>query len=291
MWYLDSGCSRSMIGVKSYLHKYVEQPGPNVVFGDNSSCITEGYGSITVEDKPCATCEKGKHHRASFKTKLNLSIRKYLHLLHMDLFGPINPMSINHEKYTLVIVDKYSRERTPDISYFHVFGCPVFIDNHTDHLGKFDVKADDGYFLRYSSVSKAFRVYNTRRQQIEETYHLTFDESVEAIRNNKDEHGTTTKNKARLVVQGYSQEEGIDYDETFAPVARMESIRIFLAFATEFSNYVCKLDKALYGLKQALKACYETLSTFLIQNKFARERIDNTLFIYKSKGDVLFVQV
>ncbi|GKB54730.1 retrovirus-related pol polyprotein from transposon TNT 1-94, partial [Tanacetum coccineum] len=50
-----------------------------------------------------------------------------------------------------------------------------------DHLGKFDVKADDGYFLGYSFVSKAFRVFNTRRQQIEETYHVTFDESMEAI--------------------------------------------------------------------------------------------------------------
>ncbi|GJS02865.1 retrovirus-related pol polyprotein from transposon TNT 1-94 [Tanacetum coccineum] len=46
IWYLDSGCSRSMTGVKSYLHIYVEQPDPKVVFGDNSSCITEGYGSI-----------------------------------------------------------------------------------------------------------------------------------------------------------------------------------------------------------------------------------------------------
>ncbi|GKE09335.1 retrovirus-related pol polyprotein from transposon TNT 1-94 [Tanacetum coccineum] len=145
------------------------------------------------------------------------------------------------------------------------------------------------------------------------------------FKNKKDEHGTTIKNKARLVAQGYSQEEGIDYDETFAPVARMEAIRIFLAFATymnfrvyqidvksaflngklkevyvkqplgfessEFLDYVCKLDKSLYGLKQAPKAWYETLSTFLIQNKFAMGRIDNTLFIYKSKGDVLFVQV
>ncbi|GJX90757.1 retrovirus-related pol polyprotein from transposon TNT 1-94 [Tanacetum coccineum] len=58
----------------------------------------------------------------------------------------------------------------------------VFIHNHKDHLGKFDAKADDGYFLRYSFVSKAFRVFNTRRQQIEETYHVTFDESMEAIR-------------------------------------------------------------------------------------------------------------
>ncbi|GKE25579.1 retrovirus-related pol polyprotein from transposon TNT 1-94 [Tanacetum coccineum] len=146
------------------------------------------------------------------------------------------------------------------------------------------------------------------------------------FRNKKDEHGITTKNKARLVAQGYSQEEGIDYDETFAPVARMEAIMIFLAFATymnfkvyqmdvksaflngklkeevyvkqppgfessEFLDYVCKLDKALYKLKQAPRAWYETLSTFLIQNKFARGRIDNILFSYKSKGEVLLVQV
>ncbi|GKA42791.1 hypothetical protein Tco_0735451 [Tanacetum coccineum] len=46
IWYLDSGCSRHMTGVKSYLHKYMEQPGPKVVFGDDSTCTTEGYGSI-----------------------------------------------------------------------------------------------------------------------------------------------------------------------------------------------------------------------------------------------------
>ncbi|GJZ35017.1 retrovirus-related pol polyprotein from transposon TNT 1-94 [Tanacetum coccineum] len=124
--------------------------------------------------------------------------RKCLHILHMDLFEPVSPMSINHEKYTLVIIDEYSRsiivkrhdktpyeifrERILDISYFHVFGCPVFIHNHKYHLGKFDAKADDGYFLGYSFVSKAFRVFNTRRQQVEETYNVIFDESMEAIR-------------------------------------------------------------------------------------------------------------
>nr|GEW32273.1 retrovirus-related Pol polyprotein from transposon TNT 1-94 [Tanacetum cinerariifolium] len=95
---------------------------------------------------------------------------------------PVSPMSINHKKYTLVIVDEYSRERIPDISYFYVFGCLVFIHNNKDHLGKFDAKADDGYFLGCSFVSKAFRVFNTRRQQIEKTYHVTFNESIEAIR-------------------------------------------------------------------------------------------------------------
>ncbi|GJS25704.1 retrovirus-related pol polyprotein from transposon TNT 1-94 [Tanacetum coccineum] len=61
--------------------------------------------------------------------------------------------------------------------------------------------------------------------------------------------------------------------------------------SSEFPDYVCKRDKALYGLKQAPRAWYETLSTFLIQNKFVRGRINNTLFIYKSKGEVLPVQV
>ncbi|GJW13715.1 retrovirus-related pol polyprotein from transposon TNT 1-94 [Tanacetum coccineum] len=222
IWYVNSGCSRHMTGVKNYLQKYDEQRGPKVVFGDDSTCITEGYGSIKCngiaftkvvvvnglkynlinisqlcdakyivqfdekrgtifnsnkeivmiaprvrdvyvldmtssaqescffakasenlnwlwhkrlahlnfktinklakqnlviglpslvysKDKPCSSCEKGKHHRASFKTKQTSSIKKCLHLLHMDLFGPVTPRSINHEKYTLVIVDEYSR--------------------------------------------------------------------------------------------------------------------------------------------------------------------------------------
>ncbi|GKE10014.1 retrovirus-related pol polyprotein from transposon TNT 1-94, partial [Tanacetum coccineum] len=83
------------------------------------------------------------------------------------------------------------------------------------------------------------------------------------FRNKKDELGTVIRNKTRLVAQGYSQEEEIDYDETFTPVARTEAIRMsnnvmFLKVASsltiEFHYYVCKLDKALYGLKQAPKA-------------------------------------
>ncbi|GJY05292.1 retrovirus-related pol polyprotein from transposon TNT 1-94 [Tanacetum coccineum] len=685
-------CSRHMTGVKSYLHKYVEHLGPKVVFGDDSTCTTEGYGSIkyngivftkfdekrgtifnsnkevvmiaprvrdvyvldmtsfaqescffakafenlnwlwykrlahlnfkTVnklakqnlaigllslvysKDKLCSSCEKGKHHRASFKTKHTSSIKKCFHLLHMDLFGPVTPRSINHEKYTLVIVDEYSRytwvyflkkksqapktimpfikrvenqndikvkqlrtnngtefrnsllvnfcdekgisqnfpspytpeqngvakrknrtlieaartmlsgsvfskqywteavatacytqnrstivkrhlktpyeifcKRIPNISFLHVFGCPVYIHNHKDQLGKFDKKADDSYLLGYSLVSKAFRIFNTRRQQTKETYHITFDESPDAIKFSKssvdniniaeteryppdeylypyepsqvssDQNGQTDQNDqsaqndeivnydhsehsnhtndeqiidnllntedikiskhlsspsvedtsvqntiptpslpipsmvtpapqdrwsqdkdielvniidflskeelkkvsealkhpgwvdamqdelnqfarniARLVAQGYNQQEGIDYDETFAPVVRLEAIRIFLAFATymnlivyqmdvksaflngklekevyvkqppgfernEFPNHDCKLDKALYRLKQAPRAWYETLSTFLTKHKFIRGKIDNTLFIYKTQTDVILVQI
>ncbi|GJS65872.1 retrovirus-related pol polyprotein from transposon TNT 1-94 [Tanacetum coccineum] len=517
IWYLESGCSRSMTGVKSYLHKYVEQPGPKVVFGDNSSCIIEGYGSINcggivfskvafvnglrrndvyvldmssltpngacffakasksvnwlwhkrisllnfkninklvkqnkvlclpslvyLKDKPCSACEKGKHKRVSFKTKHNFSIRKCLHILHMELFKPVSPMSVNHEKYTLVIVDGYSRmvENQNDVKVKQIrtdngiefknseleserknrtlieaartmLNDSVLSKNFWTKAVKiackFDAKSNDGYFLGYSFNSKAFSVFNTRRQQIEETYHVTFNESIEAIRfintsvdeigindssrypfneyhhkddpsrqyqsnsdisyyviphgrsltepaqerhilevnapkendishtediagppdltntegiqeqnvqdeqirnqptkdtsgnntetlipitkslvpkviqsrntnhastslypvaedrcqkintlnlNKKDEHGIVTKNKARLVAQGYSQEEGIDYEETFVPVPRMEAIRIFLAFATYMNFIVFQMDVKSANQNRKLK--------------------------------------
>ncbi|GJV75298.1 retrovirus-related pol polyprotein from transposon TNT 1-94 [Tanacetum coccineum] len=77
------------------------------------------------------------------------------------------------------------RKRIPNISFLHVFGCLVYIHNHKDHLGKFDEKDNDGYLLGYSLVSKAFRVFNTRRQQTKETYHFIFNESPEAIKFSK----------------------------------------------------------------------------------------------------------
>ncbi|GJU80380.1 putative ribonuclease H-like domain-containing protein [Tanacetum coccineum] len=134
------------------------------------------------------------------------------------------------------------------------------------------------------------------------------------------------KNKARLVAQRYTQKEGIDYDEVFALVARIEEIRLFLAYASfkdfvvyqmdvksaflydkiEEEVYVCqppgfkdpdfpdrvyKVEKALYGLHQAPRAWYETLSTYLLDNGFQRGKINKTLFIRREKGDILLVQV
>ncbi|GJR04773.1 retrovirus-related pol polyprotein from transposon TNT 1-94 [Tanacetum coccineum] len=114
-----------------------------------------GFPSLLYsKDKPYTTCENGKHHRDSFKTKQNFFIKKCLHLIHMDLFRPEEELS------------------TLNDYVFHRDGSSR----------KFDAKADDGYFLGYSFVSKAFRFFNTRRQQIEETYHVTFDESMEDIR-------------------------------------------------------------------------------------------------------------
>nr|GEZ52917.1 retrovirus-related Pol polyprotein from transposon TNT 1-94 [Tanacetum cinerariifolium] len=129
-----------------------------------------------------------------------------------------------------------------------------------------------------------------------------------------DELGGILKNKARLVTRGYRQEEGIDFEESFASVARLEAIRIFLAYAAHKNmvvyqmdvktaflngnlreevyvsqpdgfvdpdnpNHVYKLKKALYGLKQAPRAWYDMLSSFLLSQDFSKGSVDPTLFI------------
>ncbi|CAJ2651723.1 unnamed protein product [Trifolium pratense] len=303
------------------------------------------------------------------------------------------------------------KDKKPNVSYFHIFGCYCYILNIKDNLGKFDSKSDKGIFLGYSLTSKAYRVYNLTSKSLEESMHVKFDEfddiscvreiddedeqnsskeqvieqesppqepprtwkvvsnhpqeqiigdtaegvrtrrsfqvdennlamisqiepkSIEeaitdeswiiamkeelsqfeknevwklvpdpldhsiigtrwVFRNKMDENGKVIRNKARLVAQGYNQQEGIDYDETFAPVARLEAIRILLAYAShkcfklfqmdvksaflngflneevyvhqppgfkneQKPNHVFKLTKALYGLKQAPRACQE----------------------------------
>ncbi|GJS28923.1 putative ribonuclease H-like domain-containing protein [Tanacetum coccineum] len=124
-------------------------------------------------------------------------------------------------------------------------------------------------------------------------------EELLQFKNKKDERGIVIKNKARLVAQGYTQEEGIDYDE-------MDVKSAFIYGKIEDEVYVCqppgfedpdfpdivyKVENALYGLHQAPKAWYETLSTYLLDNEFQRGKIDKTLFIRRDKGDILLVQV
>nr|GEU90764.1 retrovirus-related Pol polyprotein from transposon TNT 1-94 [Tanacetum cinerariifolium] len=141
-----------------------------------------------------------------------------------------------------------------------------------------------------------------------------------------DEENTIIRNKTRLVMRGYRQEEGIDFKESFALVARMEAIRIFLAYAAhkgfivyqmdvktaflhgllkedlyvcqpeglidaDYPSHVYKLKKALYGLKQALRAWYDELSTFLLQNEFFKGTIDPTLFTRRFDDNILVLKV
>ncbi|GJR72336.1 putative ribonuclease H-like domain-containing protein [Tanacetum coccineum] len=304
----------------------------------------------------------------------------------------------------------------PALSFMRPFGCHVTILNTLDNLGKFDGKSDEGFFVRYSLSSKAFRVHKENLMQVEDGPHNESDEkdkseddsspkevnatgqhvntaspevnidspkdmfklgashTLEAthveffndedepevdlgnnpnsntidptsiskalsdssweeghwnkigLQKQKDKRGIVIRNKARLVAQGHRQEEGIDYEEVFAPVARIEAIRLFLAYASFLGFLVYQMDvksaflygtikeevyvtqppgfkdpdhldkvykvvKALYGLHQAPRAWYETLANYLLGNGFKRGKINQTLFIKKQKGDILLVQV
>ncbi|GJW98008.1 retrovirus-related pol polyprotein from transposon TNT 1-94 [Tanacetum coccineum] len=137
--------------------------------------------------------------------------------------------------------------------------------------------------------------------------------SQRAAQNKRDERSIVVKNKARLVAQGHRQEEGIDYDEVFAPVARIEAIRLAFLYGTieeevyvhqplgfvdpAHPNKVYKVVKALYGLHQAPRAWYETLSSFLLENGFRRgslkcssefEEVMHKRFQMSSIGELTF---
>ncbi|GJY74368.1 retrovirus-related pol polyprotein from transposon TNT 1-94 [Tanacetum coccineum] len=145
-------------------------------------------------------------------------------------------------------------------------------------------------------------------------------------KNKKDEDQTVIRNKARLVAKGYAQEKGIDFEESFTPVARLEAVQIFVAYATHKSFPIYQMDvktaflngplkeevyvaqpegfvdpdhpekvyllrKALYGLKQAPRAWYDELSNFLMSKGFTKGTIDPTLFKIKYGEDILLVQI
>nr|GFA06023.1 putative ribonuclease H-like domain-containing protein [Tanacetum cinerariifolium] len=144
------------------------------------------------------------------------------------------------------------------------------------------------------------------------------------LKNKRDTRGIVCRNKAKLVAQGHRQEEGIDYTDVFVPVARIEAIRLFLAFPSFMGFRVYQMDmksaflyekiaeevyvtqpkgfedpdhpkkvykvvKALYRLHQAPRAWYESLSTFLLKHRYRRGTIDKTLFIKKNSKDIMLV--
>ncbi|GKD66116.1 retrovirus-related pol polyprotein from transposon TNT 1-94 [Tanacetum coccineum] len=141
-------------------------------------------------------------------------------------------------------------------------------------------------------------------------------------KNKCDAENIVVRNKTRLVAKGYKQEEGIDFEESFAPVARLEAVRMFIAYAAhknitifqmdvkmaflngplkeevyvsqhkgfidpEFPDHVYRLKKAIYGLKQAPRAWYDKLSSFLIEHGFTKGIIDPTLFTRRHGEDIL----
>nr|GEZ83778.1 Gag-Pol polyprotein [Tanacetum cinerariifolium] len=473
LWCVDSGCSKHMIRNLKLLINFVWKFLGTVRFGNDHVAAILGFGLPKFKyhkEHLCPSCEQGKRKRASHLPKPVPNSRQRLHLLHMDLCGPVRIASINGKRYVLMIVDDYSRytwrlllrvslktaplftvvltkhhasSLTAENQISHFFMYSGLYKNDREDIGKLGAKGDIGFFIGYSADSCAYRIYNRRTKKIMETMNVSFDELLtmafeqrslkpglqtmyddyiggqpsattrtisaaqepqvrqtsttstsiadtapiptnssshatncpntsqdvdepiqmrtlmtcfdkestpicgdmcmyaltvstmepknaketmtdpawiesmqeellqfkrldvwvlvpapdnisplmlkSLFKNKHDEEQTVIRNKSRLVVRGYRQEEGIDFEESFALVARMEAIRIFLAYAAHKSfsvfrmdvktaflhgslkedMYVCqpegfidadhpshvyKLKKALYGLNQAPRA-------------------------------------
>ncbi|GJX66504.1 ribonuclease H-like domain-containing protein [Tanacetum coccineum] len=183
--------------------------------------LVKGLPSKIFEnDHSCVACQKGKQHKASYKTKLMNSISKPLHMLHMDLFGPTNDetsgilktfiteienqldhkvkviRSDNGTEFKNSIMNQFceikgikrefSMARTPQQNGVAERKNRTLIEaaRTMDHLGKFDGKADEGYFVGYSMVSKAMRVFNKRTRIVEETLNIRFLENTPNVKGN-----------------------------------------------------------------------------------------------------------
>ncbi|GJY19950.1 integrase, catalytic region, zinc finger, CCHC-type containing protein [Tanacetum coccineum] len=228
-------------------------------------------------------------------------------------------------------------DRKPDLSYLHVFGALCYPTNDSEDLGKLKAKAD----VDFDELTAMASEQSSSGPALHEMTPGTLSSGLvpqppsstpfELVRRpdrvmiitlkwiykvKLDELGGVLKNKARLVAKVYRQEEGIDFEESFALVARLEAIRIFLVFAAHINmvvyqmdvkiaflngilreevyvnqsdrfvdlenlNHVYKLKKALYGLKQAPRAWYDLLSSFLSQKVLQEEPLILHWFIWR----------
>nr|GEU64844.1 hypothetical protein [Tanacetum cinerariifolium] len=211
-----------------------------------------------VKDQLCSSCELSKAKRSSFKSKAVPSSKGRINLLHMDLCGPMRVASINGKKYILVIVDEYSRYT------WTLFLCskddiPEVLSNPQDKQPSTNIQST-------SAPSTPTNVHGKENtdNQAEKGEHLQDDEftntlcalpqeEAESSSYNIDEDQTVIRNKARVVAKGYAQEKGINFEESFALVVRLEAIWIFIAYAAHKSFPIYQMDVKIAFLNGPLK--------------------------------------
>nr|GEV29980.1 retrovirus-related Pol polyprotein from transposon TNT 1-94 [Tanacetum cinerariifolium] len=223
-----------------------------------------------VKDQLCSSCEVSKAKRSSFKTNIVLSTKGRLDLLHMDLCGHMHVASINGKKYILAS-DYDNSDPAPQLqNVSHSADTTALSQQELDILS--GPLYDEFFNAGTLSINKSSSpTDNSKQQDIPPTTNIqsltepTTLTNVNAEENNdnqaactqfqqdefinpfctpnkKDEDQTIICNKARLVAKGYAQEDGIDFEELFAPVARLEAVRIFVAYVTHKSFPIYQMD-------------------------------------------------
>nr|GEY15079.1 retrovirus-related Pol polyprotein from transposon TNT 1-94 [Tanacetum cinerariifolium] len=251
-----------------------------------------------VKDQLCSFCELRKTKRSLFKTKAIPSLKGRLNWLHMDLCGPMRVESINEKKYILVIGDDYSR-----------YTWTIFLRSNDEK----PVVLKD--FLKMIQRNLQAQVITVRTNQGTEFLNKTLtayfkEEGIEhqtSTPRTPKQNDTTTPLQQELnllfgplydefftVANGYAQEDGIDFEESFAPVARLEEVYVAQPDGFVDPDHLEKvhhLEKALYGLKQAPRSWYDELSNFLMSKGFTKGTIDPTIFTIRYGKDTLLVQI
>nr|GEV38694.1 hypothetical protein [Tanacetum cinerariifolium] len=211
------------------------------------------------------------------------------------------------------------RSQAQDKSNFFCFLSTIEPKNINEALN------DESWVIAMQEELNQF-VSNDVWEQVPNPMNMAIIGTKWVFRNKLDENSVVSINKPRLVAQGYNQQKGIDYEKTYSPVARLESIRILSAYACALDlklfqmyvksaflngfineevyvaqpsrfinfakpNHVYRLKKALYGLKQALKARYDRLKAFLIKHDYFMGMVDNILFTKKKNLNPIIVQI
>ncbi|GJW68602.1 retrovirus-related pol polyprotein from transposon TNT 1-94 [Tanacetum coccineum] len=311
--YYVEGLGHNLFSVGQFCDKGLEvafRKSTCFVRNEDGVDLLTGLPKMKFEkDHLCSACEQGKIHRKHHKSKTAFASNKPLYLLHMDLCGPMRVESINGKRYVLVVVDDYSRYTWVFFLHSKDEASEVIISfiKKTQVNLQLQFKLcsnDNGTVIEPASVAEALKDadwVSAMQDELDQFARLkvwrlvprpegkTIIKTKWIFKNKKDDASLVIRNKARLVAVGYCQQEGIDYDETFAPVARIEAIRLFLAYAAhkdftvfqmdvktaflngilkeevyvgqppgfvskQYPDHVYALDKALYGLKQAPRA-------------------------------------
>ncbi|GJZ87428.1 putative ribonuclease H-like domain-containing protein, partial [Tanacetum coccineum] len=278
-------------------------------------------------DHTCVACQKGKQHKASCKAKVLTLEQETENLVtearaaksrHSNIFSTVSTTAkasgtnlVNTVSIPVSTANSKSTNSQEDDSEI-----PPLEDIHEDATegifthSSYDDEGAVADFTNLETVVNVSPIPTSRKLIPLILQHLPIDlpYGKKAIgtkwvyRNKKDERGVVVRNKARLVAQGHRQEEGIDYDEVFAPVARLEAIRIFLAFASYMGFIVYQMDvKSAFLYGKIDEEVYVSQPPGFQDPKYPqkvykvvkalRGTIDKTLFLKKDKHDIILVQV